>query len=346
VAGVLIKDWWRYRRALVAQDSSYLELCNREERLEAAPDGQGARCMWPWTSDLHAPKVLPSLGLRLMQRALADHPVVRLQAPKNTDAPPEISFIVGHRGNERLPQLLATLESIAGQQGARVECLVVEQDRDASIAGKLPTWVRHVHAPPPSGMPYCRSWAFNIGVQLARAESLVLHDNDMVLPCDYARLILSKMASGAEVVNLKRFIFYLSQAHTGDLLSGRAGILDAAPEVIVQNAEGGGSLAITRRGYDQIGGMDEGFVGWGGEDNELWERAQTLTVWPYGFLPIWHLWHPAQTGKTHVQSGSLPRYKALAAIPVEARIAALRLRPSGQLSGPYGWPEQESPCAD
>ena len=73
-----------------------------------------------------------------------------------------------------------------------------------------------------------------------------------------------------------------------------AGLTDAAPEVIVQNLEGGGSVATTREAFESIGGMDESFIGWGGEDNEFWQRAQTCRVWPYGYLPIVHLWRPSQ----------------------------------------------------
>ena len=60
--GVLLKDLPRYLPALAGSDAGYLTLCNRLERLELAPDGSGYRCDWRWTSDLHAPKVLPVLG--------------------------------------------------------------------------------------------------------------------------------------------------------------------------------------------------------------------------------------------------------------------------------------------
>ncbi|PJA42974.1 MAG: hypothetical protein CO182_00960, partial [Lysobacterales bacterium CG_4_9_14_3_um_filter_62_6] len=48
--GVLLKDLPRYLPALVRNDSAYLALCNRNERLQAAPDGSGYRCDWRWTA--------------------------------------------------------------------------------------------------------------------------------------------------------------------------------------------------------------------------------------------------------------------------------------------------------
>lgn len=331
--GVLLKDWLRYYRALSDQNSTYLALCNRYERLEPAPDGNGYRCDWRYTSDLHAPKYFSSLGLRLLRRSLADHPIQRSSELRAMSADLEISFIIGHRGMERLPHLLVTLESIAGQEGASVECLVVEQDEQARLPDHLPVWVRHLHTPPPTpDLPYCRAWAFNVGAHHARGSVLVLHDNDMLVPADYAARIIQHVRQGYEALNLKRFIFYLSKAHSWDVFAGTATLTGQAPETIVQNLEAGGSVVITRTAYERIGGMDEAFVGWGGEDNEFWERAQTLKVWPYGYLPLVHLWHPSQPGKYQSDNPTLRRHRELAKIPVHERIARLHTLVQGEIA--------------
>lgn len=339
--GVLLLDYSRFSAALNRADKSYAALCNRNEKIEASPDGIGYRCLWQWTSDLHAPKFFPGLGLRLMQRAFSNHPIVRSRAPKRADGRPDIAYIIGHRGLQRLPHLLATLESIAGQADAVIECIVVEQDVEATLTGMLPDWVRHIHTPPPTaGMPYCRSWAFNIGAKAALAEVLVLHDNDMVIPADYSKEILARVKSGFEVVNLKRFIFYLTEKHSAAMFENAFSLDLHAPESIMQNSEGGGSIAISKQAYEAIGGFDESFIGWGGEDNEFWERAQTRTVWNYAYLPIVHLWHAPQPGKAHPDNETLNRYKALSEVPAEARIAVLKSLQNGQNSGPLGWMPQ------
>ena len=326
VLGVLLKDLWRYHRALSSEGQEYLALCNRYERLVAGPGGSGYRCDWRWTSQLHAPSVMPSLGLRLMERALRDHPIRRASTPAHACDGPEISFIIGHRGTEREPLLMATIASIAAQEGVTVECIVVEQDVEPRLAGRLPDWVTLVQtAPPTPQTPYNRSWAFNIGADSARGGILVLHDNDMLVPVDYAREIVGRVRQGYEVVNLKRFIFYLTEEHTREVLAARAEYADASAQAIVQNLEAGGSVAITGDAFDQIGGMDESFVGWGGEDNEFWERAQTRRVWPYGYLPIVHLWHAPQPEKRGLGMQSGPaRYGQLRALPVAERIDRLK----------------------
>ncbi len=338
LAGVLYFDWMRYRHALRAVDAGYLALCNRGESLERSPDGKGFRCNWQWTSDLHAPKYLSGLGLCLMKRALADHRIIRRVSPIKNSIRPDICFIIGHRGLDRLPHLLATLESIAGQADVVIECIVVEQDVDSKLVGKLPDWVQHVHTPPPDpDMPYCRSWTFNVGARHASADILVLHDNDMLISADYSAQILEKVRNDFEVVNLKRFIFYLNERHSALVFKDLAELEKHAPESILQNSEGGGSIAITKKAYESIGGFDESFIGWGGEDNEFWERAHGLKLWTYAYLPLVHLWHAAQPGKQQSDSQTLRHYRALSAIPVKSRIKALCSLKSGQASGPVGW---------
>jgi hypothetical protein len=336
--GVLLRDVPVYVPALLRGGDAYLTIRNRHERLSAAPQGAGFRCEWQWASDLHAPKVMPLLGRELMRRALAVHPVRladAMAAPKTTA--PEICFVIGHRGVDRLPHLLSTLRTIAAQERVGVECIVVEQDAVSRLTGQLPSWVRLIHTPPPTPeMPYCRSWTFNVAARQACAPILVLHDNDMLVPVDYAAHIVSLARAGYEVMNPKRFIFYLSHGHTEAYLAGRSGLLGAPPEVIVQNLEAGGSVAITREAFERIGGMDESFIGWGGEDNEFWERAATLQVWTWGSLPIVHLWHAAQIGKQDSENQTAQHYRALAHITPLDRIRRLRHTARGQSSGPAG----------
>jgi GT2 family glycosyltransferase len=339
-AGVLVKDLARYVRLLRRKDSSdYLRICNRAERLELGPGGLGYRCDWKWTSELHAPKHLSVLGRWLMKRALADHPIGFAERPRSEHESPDISFIIGHRGDSRLPHLLSTLASIAAQRDIVLECLVIEQDVRPQLPAHLPSWVRHVHTPPPdAGMAYCRSWAFNIGARLARGRVLVLHDNDILVPRDYGAHLLAHFREGFDMVNLKRFVFYLSAGHTDAVLGGEAaGLADAPLEAIVQNAECGASVAVLRDAYERIGGMDESFIGWGGEDNEFCERAHTLRTWPYAYLPFVHLWHPAQPGKQRLDNPTLRRFHELSAIPAKDRVARLRQLQGGSMAGPIGW---------
>ena len=324
---------WATRPSLFqrAGTSPWVFFRNRSEALIADPEGLGVRCDWQWTSDLHIAKVFPSLGRQLMNRALRDWPIGFRKERLAQNSAVEVTFIIGHRGMQRLPHLLLTLQSVAAQRNLSFECIVVEQSATPEVKDCLPPWVRYIHTPLPSAeMPYCRAWAFNVGARLAKGELLVLHDNDMLMPRDYASEHLARVRKGYEVVSLKRFIFFLTQRHSDRLMDGTELMLDEAPQSIMQNAEGGGSLAITREAYFAIGGFDESFVGWGGEDNEFWERAQTRRLWPYGYLPLLHLWHPAQPGKQESTRLTAILLEARSAIPAVERITDLAARDFGR----------------
>lgn len=332
---------WAMRPAQLRSHThaSWVLMRNRDERLIPSNNNRGVACDWQWTSDLHLAKVYPRLGGWLMKRALRDWPIDSQEDPavQDTHASPDLSFIIGHRGKERLPHLLATLRSIAAQRDAAFECIVVEQSISPEIRDQLPGWVRYVHTPLPyPEMRYSRAWAFNVGARAARAEALVLHDNDMLAPMDYAKGVLARLEDGYEVMNLKRFIFYLSEAHSAAVLDGAEQLAQQPPQVVVQNLEGGGSVAITREAYFAIGGFDESFVGWGGEDNEFWERAEALKLWPFGYLPIVHLWHAPQEGKLSDARSTARLHEERSAIPAAERIAELAARDFGNPAAPYG----------
>ena len=282
-----------------------------------------------------------------MKRSLRDWPVrfeETLQegnTVRGGGEPRLVSFIIGHRGTERLPHLLSTLRSIAAQRGAEVECIVVEQSTAPQVRDHLPPFVRYIHTPlPDPEFGYCRSWAFNVGARAARGTLLVLHDNDLVIPEGYARNLLHRQDQGYEVINIKRFIFYLGRADSELIASvGAKALISLTPEVVLQNAEAGGSVAVDRDGFFRIGGFDESFVGWGGEDNEFWERARTLSAWVYGYVPLIHLWHAPQPGKRAVNgNGALTAnlIERRASIPPSIRITELRRRHFGNPDAPIG----------
>jgi glycosyltransferase involved in cell wall biosynthesis len=328
--GALIYDLPRFAKSLwlttgKREASPWVLIRNRNEHLTVDTERTGARCEWEWTSDLHIAKVFPTLGLHLMKRTVRDCPINTENIIPKTGRPVDVSFIIGHRGLKRLPHLLMTLRSIAAQENVAFECIVVEQSDQPEVSSLLPEWVRYLHTPLPNpDMPYSRSWAFNAGAEIAQGKLLILHDNDMLVPTRYAAQIYSRLQEGYEVINLKRFIFYLEQTHSERIMSTGMIKLNVAPESIVQNLQAGGSFGITRDAFFDLGGFDEAFVGWGGEDNEFWQRAQTRSVWPYGSLPLLHLWHEAQPGKFEQSRKTATLLEERSAIPPDKRIEELR----------------------
>jgi hypothetical protein len=315
--GALAYDWPRFLRHGLAGDPNLMH--NRRERIVS--DGRGVRCDWMFTSDLHIAKVYPSTSRTMLRRSLNTWPIALRDAPESSEAP-AVSFLIGHRGLERLPNLLATLRSIAAQIDVGIECIVIEQSAQREIESKLPPWVRYLHTPVAPGFDYCRSATFNDGATIARGAVIVAHDNDMLVPRRYAAEVLERVREGWQFIDLKRFVFYLSEEESRAIFDG-APLRDDHTTSIVQNLKGG-SIAATRDAYLAVGGFDEDFVGWGGEDLEFWERARAHgRVYEFGYLPLVHLWHRAQPGKVAADAPAQKRYEELRAIAPQERIRRL-----------------------
>ena len=267
---------------------------NRNDRLVESSDGIGMRCDWEYSRSLHFCDVFPFASESFLRKACRQWPVFlspEQQAQKGIK--PNVSFVIGHRGAERLPHLLAQLRSIQGHWMEDFECVVVEQDMEPLIRDRLPNWVRYKHAPQPDGdIRYNRSAAFNAGARIACGKVLILHDGDLIVPSAYAGEVWKKYKAGYEIIRLYRFVFYAGQTETDTLFSAERMPGKLRSEQVIENAVGG-SLAVSNAVYEFLGRMDEDFVGWGGEDNEFWDRCLTRRIWDFGYLPLIHLWHPS-----------------------------------------------------
>jgi hypothetical protein len=316
--GALLYDWPRYQR--VRRSGDWELMHNRNETI--AIDEHGVFCPWEFTSDLHIANVFPTAGATLMRMALSRWPIVMRDAPEESGIP-VVSFVIGHRGLSRLQHLLLTLRSIAGQSGGAVECIVVEQDRERLIQSHLPSWVHYLFTP--SDTDYNRSATLNEGVLRARGEIVILHDGDTLVPSRYTAEVLARGREGAEFIDLKRFVFYLHADETERVFA--TGQPPAAvPSIVTQNGKGV-SIAASKRAFIDIGGYDEEFVGWGGEDNDFWDRARAHgNVYEYGYLPMIHLHHESQKGKGDRSAPAVKRYYDIRSIPPEERITRLRER--------------------
>jgi glycosyltransferase involved in cell wall biosynthesis len=244
-----------------------------------------------------------------------------------------VSFIIPHRGRERLRLLDLTIRSIAALPQA-TECIVVEQDKESRI-DELPGNARYLFVES-TGIE--NSWnkcrAFNCGAAVSKGQVLVFQDGDIPLPRNYLGPVLDLILQrDYEVIYPQRFLFHLQERTTKALCkeSSLRPVLRSKPLKVRQNWTGG-TLAITRKAFQAIGGFDERFKGWSGEDREFYDRCQVLKGWFYGFMPFLHLWHPEQDA-----SGDLGKRKAAQAftqeilsVPREHRIEALRMARKGR----------------
>lgn len=334
LAGILLKDRRRYRHAfdedatLDNGDAAWVGLRNRNERLLINSDGPGVRCDWRWSSQLHACGVLPRWGQRLMRRALSDWPIRLTDQPYDTSSP-QVSFLITHRGDERVSQLRQVIRSVFAQQDVAVECIVVDLSENP-IGEQLPPGIVYKRVDTSHLKPgWYKAWAFNIAARLARGDVLVFHDGDICVPNRYAQELKRQLIDGPyHAASIQRFLFYLSQAST-ERTSAEGQIAFDPPETVLQNWKGG-TIALRKDAFFEIGGFDEGFVDWGGEDDEFFHRCSAVKHLQYGYLPFIHLWHPSQPDRhgqdnlneTHVLPERL-------AIEVDRRVEELTERDFG-----------------
>jgi len=339
LAGVAVKDAPRYLRALYGRGSSpngdplWNALCNRREQVELNPDGPGLRCQWKWGTDLHGCQVVPAWGRKLMHLALRIWPIRFADEPLS-DSGARISFLFAHRGRERLSQLKQTLRSVLAQSGVQVECIVADLSPEP-VCESLPEAVRVLRVPAAAESDdWHKAWAFNLAARQASGDILVFQDGDVCVPDQYGRELVSTLWDrGYDVASIQRFLFYLDEASTAEF-AGSTKRQGLTPIRVRQNWKGG-TIAVRRDAFFALGGFDEGFVDWGGEDDEFFDRCGALGHCRFGYLPMIHLWHPPQSGRLAADNPNtkivLP---ARCRIPATQRIAELRDRGFGQMSGP------------
>ena len=339
LAGVLVKDVWRYGPALWGSpsdqlaDGRWIYLKNRIEVLERNPHGRGVHCNWTWSSDLHACNVIPAFGRRLLQVALQQWPITFAEAPLSS-AGPQMSFLFAHEGTDRLPHLQHVIRTIFAQRNVQVEIVVVDLSH-SPIGSQLPENVVYQHVDTSGITPgWRKAWAFNIAARRANGEFLVCHDGDVCIPEMYGSELMTAFRQGYDAVSIQRFLFYLTQSTTQQVFQDKKIPVAFPPQRVLQNFKGG-TIAVTREHFFDIGGFDEGFVDWGGEDDEFYNRCGARQHLRFGYLPFVHLWHAPQHDRIKPDNLNvslvLPRRLA---IPAAERISELYARDFGNMQRP------------
>jgi len=318
---------------LVRRNFPWVYIRNHWDRLIYSKDEKGVGFRSDTALDLRVANFYPSMGLRLMKRALRDWPVAFSEKPEEKQDKVEISFIIGFRGRTRLANLLTSLRSIAAQVDVLLECIVVEQAVREEIRADLPAWVRYIHTSPPDpDMLFNRSWALNVGARAAHGKILVFHDCDVCVPIHYARELLVLFNQGVQVMRLQRFVFFLDESASGIIVEKNVIPETVTRNTVVQNSAGC-TMAAARDAFFGIGGFDEAFVGWGWEDNEFSQRFTMIREYSFMYLPFIHLHHDPQPEAGRHNNHLL--FHKRSAISPEQRVEELKARHFGNPAKPY-----------
>lgn len=300
---------------------SWLDLCNRRERLRTDPCSGGRRCEWADSSALTVVKVFPDVGARVMRRALEEWPLAfEPWSAREPTSDPDVSILIPVGGAEREDQFRLTLAAARGQVGANCELVVVEQSPTPTWRDRLPTDVRYVHQSLSAG-GFNKSRALNGAAFEARGEILLLLDGDLIVPTRYAAECL-RVLRRVDAARPARFIFYLDREST--MRAAASGGLENAVRLESIMANTPMPLAVRASTYREIGGHDESYVGWGGEDSEFLDRLRTRSVCEAGWLPVVHAWHAAASGKQGARNREHHRRRM--SLSADARISELLAR--------------------
>lgn len=181
---------------------------------------------------------------------------------------------------------------------------------------------------PPSDVPWSKGLAVEIGrTLLGPVDVLVLADADSVIS-NPAKLVeaVDLVANGyAPWVVPHSSVFRLKESETKRLYSDptsrpRTNQVCRAPYV---GPAGGGITVLTPDAYDEVGGIDERYLGWGGEDVSFGWALETL-VHKVTRLDgrLVHLWHPHPAPNHRGSEES----EALVALYTQARGRPRRMR--------------------
>jgi N-terminal domain of galactosyltransferase len=190
----------------------------------------------------------------------------------------------GYR-RRNLDTVLAWLSTLKIRDELQV--VVLEQSQTSTLTqgslDELFSGVQIVHAY--NDGAFNKSWGLNVAARYAQAPLLFFADTDLIVPNDFEET-LELLARGVEVVKPYNRLIDLSEAQTDALddgvlpLAAMSGADVNTPTNRAHIGEhvslGGGVFAIQARRFLQIGGFDERFLGWGGEDDAMTLKIQRV----------------------------------------------------------------------
>jgi glycosyltransferase involved in cell wall biosynthesis len=253
----------------------------------------------------------------------------------------EVTVVMGVRAVAGEPQRLrnaqACLRALNLQDLSRwrYRLVVVEQDSAPQLEATLaPLCDRYIFAYNPG--PYNRGWAFNIGAVHGGPSTgaLCLIDADFLVQPDFLSVGLRSMHEGGHRALLPYSkVVYLDEASTRRAIEARFN--EPSGRLDVKNYQGrvfttsqGGSMWVEAALFQEVGGYEERFRGWGREDREFWHRLSQAA--PIGRLneQVLHLNHPSPAMTDRWAQANQRLYDQLAAAktrPARRAIGDLQL---------------------
>jgi hypothetical protein len=218
---------------------------------------------------------------------------------------PQVLVVVPFRhqdSGQRLRNLLACLLALRDQSVPRASYQVAVVETDDSPRWRdiiLPRTDHYVFAYKPGR--FNKSWAVNVGVvnTPGRAEIVCILDADALVDRDFIARNVARFHQPGVMGHLSyRDMWCLDESATSRAIEER--LWRRAAEVnadhlraFVLRRPPGCCVWVRASAFHRIGGMDERFEGWGGEDNDFAYRMDINSAFDHYHDPLLHMYHPS-----------------------------------------------------
>ncbi len=211
--------------------------------------------------------------------------------------PIKFSVIIPFKYSEsRLKLLLNMLNCLTKQESNNDEDIIYEtflveqrtQDIEYPVYNISDTIQNFNHVILYSNQAFNKSWCMNVGARKSSSEHLLFIDADSLFGVDYFRIIRQSIRSISSPVNKILFCWNYIIA-----MPGKDNPVSRHIRPDMTRAMGGIWYCEKDFYFNTLGGMNENFFGYGGEDNDVFERATyILNRTPaYVSYPIVHQYH-------------------------------------------------------
>jgi hypothetical protein len=237
--------------------------------------------------------------------------VLSIFTPKSinkTDIDCELVTIIPFK--KRTLHLIKTLDSLVAsinQSGKNIKILIVENSKiklgEEIIKDFKDVEYRWIDS---KGRFFNKCICHNVGTYITKSRYVHFHDCDLLVPENfYDQMFLNLESNKAIQCFSGRSVNYFKEEPSKEYFDGSGIIpLIISTENYMRGGYGapGGSIALARELYEDIGGFDPHFFwGYSCEDSFFWKKMEYKTQ--IGLLEnpkieLFHLWHPSASGKS------------------------------------------------